>query len=479
MSDMRAAAAKGTAWMFGARQAIRLLGLVSTLVMARLLMPEDFGLIAQSMMAVGLIEALSAFGFELALIQNHEARRSHYDTVWTLNIIKAAVVALLLAGGAAPIARFFEEPRLEAIIYVLAGSFFAGSFSNVGVIDLRKHLRFRADFMYLVVPKIASISANIAFAFYFLNYWALVAGMLTGSAATFTMSYVMSPYRPRFSLAEWRDVFGFSKWVLVSQYLAFLSREAPIFIIGKLVASHQVGLYRMATELSNFLSTEIYIPALRALYPAYAKNKEGAAGLYLDAVGIVILLIGPACMGMVLVAEPMVALLLGEKWMEIVPLVQILTIGALLRAVWLSPGAVAMARGRPRDSAYLAVPPIVVLVPALIWFTLDYGLMGAAWAKMLAAVVQFVMSLVYVYWGLKTTVREIIRPLWRPTMAVIIMVIVTSFVPVSLWRIPVGVVSYVSALLGLWHLSGRPLGPEAVVLRKLGLYKGPAQAPAD
>lgn len=479
MSDMRATAAKGTAWMFGARQAIRLLGLISMLVMARLLMPEDFGLIAQSMMAVGLIEALSAFGFELALIQNHEAKRSHYDTVWTLNIIKAAVVAALLALAAAPVAAFFEEPRLEAIIYILAASFFVGSFANVGVIDLRKHLRYRADFIYLVVPKIAAITANIAFAFYFRNYWALVAGMLASTAASFTMSYVMSRYRPRFSLSEWREVFGFSKWVLVSQYIAFLSREAPIFIIGKLVSSHQVGLYRMAAELSNFLSTEIYIPALRALYPAYAKNKEGAAGLYLDAVGIVILLIGPACMGMVLVAEPMVGLLLGEKWMETVPVIQVLTIGALLRAVWLSPGAVAMARGRPRDSAYLAIPPIVVLVPALVVLTMEHGLMGAAWAKLLAAAVQFLMSFGYVYWGLKSGLREILRPLWRPTLAVLIMIGVTSLVPVSFWRVPVGAVSYVAALLGLWLISGRPPGPEAVVLKKLGLFKGTAAVPAD
>src|SRR5690606_39033477 len=127
MPNVRTAAAKGTAWMFGARQAIRFLGLISMLVMARLLMPEDFGLIAQSMMAVGLIEALSAFGFELALIQNHEAKRSHYDTVWTLNIIKAGVVAALLGLTAGTIAVFFEEPRLELIIYVIAGSHFAAS----------------------------------------------------------------------------------------------------------------------------------------------------------------------------------------------------------------------------------------------------------------------------------------------------------------------------------------------------------------
>lgn len=476
MPNVRTAAAKGTAWMFGARQAIRFLGLISMLVMARLLMPEDFGLIAQSMMAVGLIEALSAFGFELALIQNHEAKRSHYDTVWTLNIIKAGVVAALLGLTAGTIAVFFEEPRLELIIYVIAGSHFAASFSNVGVIDLRKRMQFSREFVYLTTPKLFSIVANILFAFYFRNYWALVAGMLTGTVVRFLMSYVMSSYRPGFSIANWREVFGFSKWVLVSQYLAFIGREAPIFVIGKLVSSHQVGLYRMSVEIGNFVSSEVYAPVLRVLYPAFSINKKEAADLYLDAVGLIILIIGPACVGVALVAEPIVTLLLGETWIETVPLIQVLSVAGLLRTAWLNPGSVTMARGRSRDSAWLSIPPIVVLVPALIILTNHYGLIGAAWAKFLAAAVQFVMSFGYVYWFLGKSLGEIVRPLWRPTLAVTAMGGLVALLPETFIRVPAGVLVYAVVLFGLWALSGRPHGPERFVLRKLRLLKDPTAA---
>src|SRR5688572_26128481 len=106
--------------MVAARLGDRLIGLVSTIVLARLLVPADFGLVMMAIVIIGALQLLGAFSFDLALIQNHRAGRQHYDTVWTINLLFAVAFGFLVVLLAVPAARFYNEPRLEAVMYVLA-----------------------------------------------------------------------------------------------------------------------------------------------------------------------------------------------------------------------------------------------------------------------------------------------------------------------------------------------------------------------
>ncbi len=138
--------AKGAAWMVAMRIAIRAIGLVSIVILARLLVPADFGLVALATMLYGLIEVMGQFGFDVVLIQNQSAGRRHYDTAWTLTVIRNLVLAGLLAAGAPWAAGFFEEPRLQSILYWLALAALVEGFANIGVVNFRKELRFHKDF---------------------------------------------------------------------------------------------------------------------------------------------------------------------------------------------------------------------------------------------------------------------------------------------------------------------------------------------
>src|SRR5690348_14630784 len=132
-SSLGARIAKSAAWMVAARLALRSIGLVSTVFLARLLRPEDFGLVALAMALVGTLEMLGNFSFDLALIREGRATREHYDTVWTLTIIRSAAVAVVLAALARPAASFFSDPRVEAIVYCLAVATFLEGLQNVGI----------------------------------------------------------------------------------------------------------------------------------------------------------------------------------------------------------------------------------------------------------------------------------------------------------------------------------------------------------
>src|SRR5688572_707114 len=128
---MKRAIAKGAAWMVVAKLTERSLGLISTLVLARLLVPADFGLVAMAMSVIALIELATAFGFELALIQRQNPTKEHYDTAWTLNVTLGTSSALVTAALAYPAALFFDEPRLVLVMVALAGSWAIQSFENI------------------------------------------------------------------------------------------------------------------------------------------------------------------------------------------------------------------------------------------------------------------------------------------------------------------------------------------------------------
>src|SRR5262249_45457483 len=129
--------ARGAAWMVAARFVDRSIGVVSTVVLARLLLPADFGLVAMAMSIIAALALLGAFNFDLALIQHPSSERRHFDTVWTLDLGVAVVSALTLLILAAPAASFYREPRLSWVMVALAAGALIGGLQNVGVVTFR------------------------------------------------------------------------------------------------------------------------------------------------------------------------------------------------------------------------------------------------------------------------------------------------------------------------------------------------------
>src|SRR5690242_2803817 len=146
--DIGRAMAKGTGWTVGTQLAIQVIGMLSMMILARLLVPADFGLVALATALSGALHAISEFSFDLALIQNQSATRREYDTAWTLCICRNTLLAAALAAGAGLIASSFGDERLEPVVYWLAlGTFFSG-FQNIAVVDFRKELAFHRDLVF-------------------------------------------------------------------------------------------------------------------------------------------------------------------------------------------------------------------------------------------------------------------------------------------------------------------------------------------
>lgn len=483
--------AKGAAWMVMMRLAIRGIGLISTLVLARLLVPEDFGLIALSTSILFAVEALSQFSFDIALIRDSKASRAEYDTAWTLGILRGWITGVLVVVFAIPIGEAFVEPRLPLVLCGLAVATVIEGYQNIGIVDLRKELRFRQEFIFLVTQKVMSFGVTIVLAVILREYWALLAGIVIGRIGGTALSYVMSDYRPRHCLTQWRPLFNFSKWLLLNNILYLLAR-ADVYVIARYFGAHDLGLYNVSSEIASLPSTELVAPIQRAIYPGFAKLASDSERLnksYVDGLAILLMLALPASTGIAVLADPIVRALLGPNWIDAIPLLQILSLYGLIRLGGANASSVLLAVGRPKVITLLMIIYLAILGPSLVAGIALGGLTGACWGLAASAALNLIMSYGVLIRALRLSLRAMGAAIWRCWVAAAVMAVVVRGVlslPIPGLDLPamqlgvgiaVGAAAYVAALLGLWRLAGRPYGAEQMTLAAIVRLRGSALAP--
>jgi O-antigen/teichoic acid export membrane protein len=472
--------ARGAAWMVLMRVAVRAIGLVSTIILARLLVPADFGLVALANTFIAAVEILGEFGFTYALIRDQQADRKMYDTAWTLSVITAAVVAVTVGVIAHPAALFFGDARLEAVVYAMALATFVAGFENVGTVNFRKDLEFGRDFRFMVARKLISFVVTIALALIWQNYWALVAGIVAGKFGGVALSFAMQSYRPRFSLAAWRDLFGFSKWLLVTNVVRFIHRKADIFILARLFSPYELGLYAVASEIASLPTSELVMPVQRALFPGFARlahDKAVLARSYLESLAIMLLIAAPAAVGIAATADPLVRLFLGPNWLAAIPLLQLLTIHGVLRLGVANAGSAMIALGRVRMLTQIEIAFVTVQIPSLIVGAWWGGVAGTAAAIAATAGINLLITMALTLRALEVSVGRLLAAVWRTlasgaVMGGAVVILLRRWSDMALpdytWLqllagVSLGVMIYPSVHLGLWAVCGRPEGAESNV----------------
>lgn len=465
--------ARGAGLMMALRLVERSIGLASTLILARILTPGDFGLVAMAMSVLTLIELMGAFGFDVALIQRQDAQRHHFDTAWTYNVLFSASVALLLLVLAPFAADFYREPKLQLVLSVLAIGALVQGAENIGTVTFRKQMNFGQEFRFLLSKKLISFAVTMALAFTLRNYWALVGGIIVGKVCAVLLSYKVHPFRPRFSLAASRDLFHFSKWLLVSNLIVFLQNKSDSFILGRTVGAHDLGLYNVASEIAVLPSTELIAPINRAAFPAYSANSanlEALRGKFLSVFGFIGLLAFPMSVGLACVAGPAVAVLLGPQWAAAVPLLQLFTVCGLTSAIQSNLIMVIVALGKPKANTMLSAAMLVLYLPALAYASLQYGALGAAWVHLVMSCLVLVPLHIVFLRMTGLSAARYFGALWRPLAGAVVMGAVVLLLQRHLasaaqpWPallqllvcICAGGISYVTMVLTLWHAAGRP-----------------------
>lgn len=477
MTDTTRRVATGVGWLYAYRWGERLLDLISIVVLARLLTPDDFGLVAIAASVVAIIEGLSDFDVNKALIRTRDEDRSLFDSAWTLSALRGLLAAVIMV----VIALLLPEERVAKVVLALALAPLLRGLSNPRFVLFERELVYSKLAGLTLGAKLLSFAVTLWLAIAYRSYWALVCGILVGALATVVLSYVQRPYRPRATLARAGEIFAFSGWMSLTTMVTTLSMETDKIIVGRILGVADAGLYFMTQKVGVLPTRELVSPLQRLLFPSFseiAADRERLRRAVLESASVLGTLGLAAGFGFALVAADFVPLALGEQWLPIVPLLTLLTPFLGLRATLSMTLPCVMALGRTRLLFRVSLIYALVHVPLFIAGTWFYGLIGAIGAIVLAGLFYVYLSLWLLHKTLGIGAGELFAVLRRSLVSVALMVAsllaVEKLAPGGLidggvtglsWlslvlKVVVGAAVVAGVQYALWRLEGRPPGLE-------------------
>jgi O-antigen/teichoic acid export membrane protein len=371
---------------------VKVIFLFRTLVLARLLVPEDFGLLAISMIAVDFLLSITDFGMVPALIQRSDVQDEHYDAAWTLGILRAFGVAVLVLIAASLIADIFSEPRATNLIRVLALRPVIEASMSIRVSDLFKDLRFRPLALIYIAEAVANTFVSVILAEH-LGVWAMVAGSLAGPAALVVASYIQAPYRPKifFDISIARPLVNFGKWIFLTGLVSVVGSSVVQMVISRRLGASELGLYFLAAKIA-FIPYEVSSQVVGSVsFPLYAQlqsdGHQVSRAFRSIIVGVSALLL-PMCFLMIALAPALVDNVLGPRWEGTAPLIRILTLVSIIDLLGVTVFPVLKGVGKPSRLVAIEGSQTLLLL-VLVWGMTGYfGVIGAALAWLPAILVS-------------------------------------------------------------------------------------------
>lgn len=474
-SSVKGHMARGAVWMVAMRWSLRLVGLVNTIIMARLLSPTDFGIIAMAWIIVDFLTMLAETDVDVALVRNPQATRDHYDTAWTIKILSGLAIAAALFLVAPLVALYYGDERVTTVMRIVSLRAALMGFENIGVADFRKTLDFSKEYRYFLVRRLSVFVIGLILAALLRDYLALVLATVVAAVVTVAVSFVMSPYRPRLSLAKWREMGSFSQWQMLFNSAQFAGQRVDEFIIGGLGKAADIGNYYVAVDISTMPTREVVQPLGRAVIPTCARiahDPDEMGKAFRSVLGFVALICIPAGVGISVVAEDLVMAVLGDKWGGAVWFFRWLGIYGALEGMLLAMEPFLMARSQEKLLALANLAYLLILTPALLFAGFSHGIEMIAVTRtaimglFVAVVFSVIMRHGWIGW------RQLSAILWRPAIAAAVMgTVVLQFHPELEWRVlslahdvALGAGIFTLVLLTAWWLSGKPAGAESALL---------------
>lgn len=449
-------------------------------MLARLLEPHDLGVYAAAAVIIELITVLTQTGVEPVLIQRNNPLVSHYQTAWTINIIRGVVIfCVLQIFGQFFVTVYSSDPDVKEAIQVIAFSALLGCASSAYFVNFQKNIDFRTVAIFNITCRLAGLIASITAAYFLRSFWALVVGNFVTAAMNLLLSHMLAPGEHRLTLSKASDLIGSSRWVMLHEICAFTSLKIDTFLITRFLGTRTLGIYDVGYQVAMIPIQEIALPVSRALFPGLASlaNDRGAFGdLLTSFLAAIFYLTLPAAVGLFLIAELLVSSLLPEEWFAIADVIKILVALALMRSI-LSPAISAlMGAGLLKINAKLSAAGAFLSISFLSFGVISYGLIGMMVASIIVAALRACIYLNVLQKLEMFKITDYFKGIWRAVIATFFMAfLISQFIEfglknlsvdqfsVLLATIPVGIVSYILFVILLWILVGNPDGVESNV----------------
>ncbi|NOY84209.1 MAG: lipopolysaccharide biosynthesis protein [Nitrospirae bacterium] len=457
---------KGAVWTFLGRALVFLINIGGSIVMARLLEPEDFGVFGIALLFVGLATRFGNVGFGLALVQREHIEDEHVSSLFVVNLCLFSTIAVLLIWGSPWIGRSFDSPIAGEVLSVLAFLFFLKPFSSVARALLQRKMAFKSTAIAGSLQHFLGVLSAISLAWYGFGVWSLVYAELVGASVSLAVLMIYAKWRPHFSYHHkaMKDLYAFGIAIFFKRILTYGADKADFFIIANRLGATPLGFYEKSYSLMNMTIKELGDKMEPVLFRAFSKiqNDRGRILAAYNKVLLTFSLISyPIFFGLASVAPPFIFLLYGEKWMPSVIPLQIMCLSGLLRLHLKVTSIVMNAMGKVKVEAWIRTVAFALLIVAC-WIGSQWGIIGVATAATIVSGILSVATTLYFGRLTQLTYLALMRPQTSPFIASIFMYgMVLLFqkwfsgageahsFPVLFLSIAVGIITYISAFFVL------------------------------
>lgn len=464
--NLRQQAAHGAVWTGSGTLICTVIQFVQWVVLARLLEPTDFGLMAMCMVVIGLADAFADIGVSSAIIHRQKATSQQLSSLYWLNIFCGIVVFLVIAGASPLAAKIYGEPRLTSLIATTALMFLIVPLGQQFRILLQKELRFQSLARIDLISTVTAALITIVCAVEGYGVWSLITGYLAGcSLRTGMLLWIgWRTWRPSLSFrtGDLKGFISFGAFQVGERLVNYFAANVDYIIIGCFLGPHILGFYTLAYQLVIMPLSKINPIVTRVAFPVFSQRQEDDAALsrgYLEMIRLLAYAICPACIGLAFTAPLLIPLVFGETWRPTIPLLQILCGVGLLKSLGNPSGSLLLAKGRP-DVGFVWNLIVAVVNVAAFLLAVQIGVTELAWTYLGLVITYF-----FIFHGfvlrivINLRLRDVLQALHRPFIMSVVMglaVGVASLVfqrtsmPVSIalaGLITIGIVLYGSIVL--------------------------------
>lgn len=397
--------------------------LTSTVILARLLSPDDYGVMAMVMAVTGFAGLFRDLGLSSAAIQKKDLTDGQQSNLFWLNIAMGALITVLVAAGSPLVAWFYDKPELTRVTLVLSASFLIGSFGTQHGARLVREMQFARQAAANICGAIVGLVVSISFAFHGFSYWSLVWGGVVGSLITTLLLFVLSPFCPGMPQkgSGVRDMLKFGANVTAFDFVNYFHRNLDNILIGKFWGPGSLGLYSRAYQLLMLPLTAIRGPINAVAFPSLSRlqeQPEAYRSYYRKVTGIVAFLSMPLSALLFATSRPMIELVLGSSWLGVVPIFSWLAISGFIQPVASLRGMVMLSH--QHGKAYLTWGIFNAIAVSLGFLS------GIAWGPVGIAISYAVVNYAILYPSLLIAFKDtplhksdFFLPLLRPTTAAV------------------------------------------------------------
>ena len=372
------------------------LGIIVSVILARLLLPSEFGLIAMLGIFIGIGTTLIGGGLTQSLIRTENPDEEDYATVFYFNLVGSIIIYGITFIAAPFIADFYNQTQLTIIVRIYSSTFIINAFSAIQMTRLTKALDFKTQMKVALPALLLSSSVGIGLAYAGFGVWSLVWSAIIQAAASTIQLWYLSKWKPLwvFNIKKFKYHFNYGFKMMLSGLLEIVFLNAHVIIIGKFFAAAQVGYYSRANTLSmmpvgmiNAVVTKVTFP----LFSSIQNEEERLRRMYIKIMQMVIFLVAPVLVILAALAEPLFRFLLTEKWLPAVPYFQILCFTAIMYPIHGYNLQILMVKGR--SDLFLKLEILKkIMITLIILISFKYGIYGLLYGGLLLSVFGFFVN---------------------------------------------------------------------------------------